>query len=253
VRKLLAMLLVLGALAALLLAYNLAVPVTRCTVQGISRYTVGEFAAAMELNKRQVRLHKLDKPLLARKIHATLPYVRVTAVKRGLGTLRLEVEELPPVFAQEQDGHWWLLAENGKLLERVSKQPEGLLTLSGARLQAPKAGAKARWVNRFTAPGDPALLLAALRESSLWKNITGLRVSTAALPEAVYQDRIRLRFDAAFSQSGADSLELKLETAVQYLLELDAENPEYRGILDASTPGRAYFSPLWEEEAEDDL
>jgi hypothetical protein len=81
----------------------------------------------------------------------------------------------------------------------------------------------------------------------LWPEITGLRVSTAALPDALYQDRIQLRFGAAFAPGGAgEALGDKLRMAEQVLARLDAQNPGNRGLLDLGTPGKATFTPEWE-------
>lgn len=238
--------LALLALGALLALAVLAVPVTRCGIRGETRYSPAEFAAALELDGRAVRLYNLDKPALARKIHAALPYAHVTAVNRGFPALRLAVEELVPVFAQEQGGLWWLLSDGGKLLESAAQPTEGLLLLTGARLQSPRAGYSARWEGAFTAPGDLSLLRAALLESPLWSEITGLRVCAAALPEVLYQDRIRLRLGAVFSQDGGrDTLRQKLRTAEDTIRELDAQNPDFHGIVDVYAPGKAYSTPQW--------
>jgi hypothetical protein len=243
-------LLVLGVPAALLALAVFAIPVTRCELRGASRYSAAEFSEAMRLEEHALRLYNLDKAALALEIHRALPYAHVTAVNRRFPTtVRLKVEELSPMFVQEQDGLLWLISEGGKLLECTQQPQDGLLPLTGARLKSPKEGRGAHWVNAFTAPGDLALLRDALTESPLWPEITGLRISTAALPDAIYQDRVRIRFDSAFSREG--DLGNKIQLAGQILAELEAENPECRGILDLSIPGSSYFTPEWGDGGEE--
>ena len=241
-------LLTLLALGTLLGAAVLVVPVTRCDARGQTRYSAEEFAAAMELGKHGLRLYNLDKQALAGKIHAALPYARVTAIQRGFpNVLHLTVEELVPVFTQEQDGLWWLLSESGRLLEATAQPPSGLMPVTGARLESPRSGLDARWVDAFTAPGDLSLLRDALLESPLWPEITGLRVSTAALPDVLYQGRIRLRLGTVFAQDGGrDTLQQKLRTAEGAIAELNAQNPGYQGVVDVYAPGKAYSTSEWD-------
>ena len=195
-------------------------------------------------------LFTADKAVLARKVHAALPYAHITKISRRLpGTLHLTVEERAPAFAQEQDGLFWLLTQDARLLGVVEEMPEGLMPLTGAQLLEPKAGQRAKWVNAFTVPGDIDVLLACLRESSLWPGVTALRISTAAIPDAVYQDRIRIRFGTATASVESASreavLETKLRMAEESIAKLDAQNPLQRGILDLSTYGKAYFTADW--------
>ncbi|MCL1952092.1 MAG: FtsQ-type POTRA domain-containing protein, partial [Oscillospiraceae bacterium] len=187
---------VLGGLAAL--SVTVLFPVRRCTAEGATRYSADQFARAMELDGAKLNLFTADTAALAERVHAALPYARVVRIARRLpGTLHLIVEERAPAFAQQQGKLWWLLTEDGRLLGTESTMPEGLMPITGAALLKPAAGQRAAWRNAFTAPSDIETLLACLRESSLWPGITGLRISTAATPDAIYQDRIRIRFGTA--------------------------------------------------------
>lgn len=240
---------VLGLAAALSL--TVLFPVRKCEAEGQTSYTAGQFEQAMGIGVVKMNLFTADKAALARKVHAALPYARIVKISRRLpGTLHLTVEERTASFAQEQDGLWWLLTQDARLLGTVEEKPEGLMALTGAPLVEPRAGQRAKWRNAFTTPADIDVLLACLRESSLWPGITALHIATAALPDAVYQDRIRIRFGTAAPtvagtpQEGA--LREKLRMAEEVIAEKDEQNPLQQGILDLSTLGKAYFTADWE-------
>ena len=246
--KLVLALLLLGGLAALSL--TVLFPVRRCTAEGGTRYSVNQFAEAMGIEENKMNLFSADTAALTGKVHAALPYVRVIRISRRLpGTLHLTVEERVPAFAQQQGKLWWLLSEDGRLLGTENAVPEGLMPITGAALLEPVAGQQAAWKNAFTAPHDIAALLACLRESSLWPGISALRVSTAATPDAVYQDRIRIRFGTATPSGSAGQeavLAEKLRMAEEVIAQKDAQNPLQRGVLDLSTYGKAYFTADWD-------
>jgi hypothetical protein len=237
----------LGGIAAL--SVTVLFPVKRCTAEGATRYSVNQFAAAMEIDTANMNLFTADAAALAEQVQAALPYVRVVRISRRLpGTLHLVVEERAAAFAQQQDKLWWLLTEDGRLLGTADGMPEGLMPVTGAPLLDPVAGYRAQWRNAFTAPGDIAALLGCLRESELWGDITALRVSTAAVPDAIYQDRIRIRFGTA-TPTAADNREAvlteKLRLAAASIAEKDGENPLWRGTVDLSIYGTAYFTADW--------
>ncbi|MCL2301114.1 MAG: FtsQ-type POTRA domain-containing protein [Firmicutes bacterium] len=239
---------VLGGLAALSL--TVLFPVRRCTAEGETRYSADRFAEAMEIGAAKMNLFTADTDELTEKIHAALPYARVVKLSRRLpGTLHLVVEERAPAFAQQQGKLWWLLTREGRLLGTENAMPEGLMPITGAALLKPVPGQLAAWKNAFTTPADIAALLACLRESSLWPDITALRISTAAPPDAVYQDRIRIRFGTATPSAAASQeamLAEKLRMAEEVIAEKNAQNPLQRGILDLSTYGKAYFTADWD-------
>jgi len=242
---------VLGGLVALSL--TVLFPVQRCTAEGETRYSADQFAGAMGIEETKMNLFSADTAALTEKVHAALPWVRVVRISRRLpGTLHLTVEERVPAFAQQQDKLWWLLTQEGRLLGTEQAMPEGLMLITGAALLEPKAGRLAAWKNAFTTPADIAALLACLRESSLWPGITALRISTAATPDAIYQDRIRIRFGTATPSGSAGQeavLAENLRMAEEVVAQKDAQNPLQRGILDLSTygkDGKAYFTADWD-------
>ena len=234
----------------LALSLTVLFPVRRCTAEGGTRYTAGQFAEAMGIGRTKMNLFQVDKAALARRAHAALPFIHIVKISRRLpGTLHLVVEERAAAFAQQQDKLWWLMTEEGRLLGTAEEMPEGVMPVTGAPLLDPAPGQRVKWKNAFTTPGDIAVLLGCLRESSLWPDITALRISTAAPPDAIYQDRIRIRFGTAAPSVSGESqeaaLRAKLRMAEATIAEKDEQNPLQRGILDLSIHGRAYFTADW--------
>jgi len=251
-RKFVKLMLALGVLGlTALLSLTVLFPVRQCVTEGRTSYTAEQFERAMGIGFAKMNLFTADKAALARRAHAALPYAHIVKISRRLpGTLHLTVEERTASFAQEQDGLWWLITQDARLLGTAEELPEGLMPLTGAPLVEPLAGRRAKWQNAFTGPADIDVLLACLRESSLMPGVTALRISTAALPDAIYQDRIRIRFGTAAptvagaAQEGA--LREKLRMAEEVIAEKDAQNPLQQGILDLSTYGKAYFTADWD-------
>lgn len=236
----------LGVCAALSL--TVLFPVTGVALEGQTRYAPGEFMRAMALDTVRVNLFRADKERLAALAEKGLPYVHITKVSRQLpGTLRLRVEEYPPFLAQNQDGLWWLIAENGKLLEQAQELPEGVLTLAGPALAKPQAGLYAQWDNALTKPGSLNALLGALRESALWPSVTGLRIGSRDLPDVIYDHRIRLCFRLAMPGEEFPSLQDQLLTAEQALKHQDEQYPGFRGILDLGVRDNTPLTPQWGE------
>ena len=222
-------------------------PLTRCVVVGQTRYSAQDFAAAMQLGEHNYNLFRADIQALIERAEQALPYANIVgATRQPPNALRLEVEELRPGFAQQQGDMWWLIAENGRLLERVETPPQGVLLLRGMPLYEAQPGHIAQWERAFTRAEDMYQLVAALRESALWPYISGLRVSTYTLPDVIYQDRIRIRLGSASPVGGTreHNLRYMFLLAEQVLVHLNAQNPNYRGVLDLSVSGQTPFSPM---------
>jgi hypothetical protein len=242
------LLIIAGVFAAL--AFTVLFPLTRVTIAGETRYSPQNFMNAMRLDEQNLNLLRADVDELIAMAELALPWVRVTGFTRQPpNTLRLQVEELIPAFVQQQDGQWWLIAENGRLLDRVESSPEDVFHLRGMELLEPEPGQNARWEHAFTRPSDLQDLIDALRGSALFPYITGLRVSGYTTPDVIYQDRIRIRFGAV-SPTGAqegDCLRGQFQLAEHVLAQLNAQNPNYRGVLDLGVAGQVPFSPMWGE------
>jgi len=233
-------------------ATALLLPARQFELAGKSRYAVKEYEAAAGLSKARLPLLTADADALIRKMEQALPYANITKITRKLpGTLRLHVQDTKAAFAQQQDEFWWLISEKGVVLERAETPPEGVWTVTGIALEKPTPGKQAKWSSSRASGGALAALMQELRESELKDDITGVRITSGPIPDAIYQGRLRLRFGAPppNAESDEEILREKLRLAKQTITSLNEQNPKQKGVLDLSIMGEAYFSANWDDES----
>ena len=241
-------LLVVGAAAAT--AFLL--PARQFELAGESCYTAKEYEAAAGLAEDRPALLTADTDALIRKMEEALPYANITKITRKLpGTLRLHVRDTRAAFVQRQDEFWWLISEKGIVLERVDAPPEGVWVITGLALEKPTPGQTAKWSGSRASGDALAALMQELRESELKDDITGVRITSGPVPDAIYQGRLRLRFGAPppNAESKEEILREKLRLARQTITSLNEQNPQQKGVLDLSIMGEAYFSTNWDDES----
>jgi len=226
--------------------------VQKFELAGESRYAVKEYEAAAGLADKRLPLLTADTDALIRKMEKALPYANITKISRKPpGTLLLHVQDTKAAFAQRQDEFWWLISEKGVVLERAEAAPDGVWTITGIALEKPAAGKPAKWSNSRASGGSLAALMQELRESELKDDITGVRITSSPVPDAIYQGRLRLRFGAPppNAESEEEILREKLRLARQTITSLNEQNPKQKGVLDLSIMGEAYFSTNWDDES----
>ena len=237
-------------LAGAVVATALLLPVRQCEIVGQTRYAAKEYEAAIGLPARRIGLIRANIGALTKEIEGKLPYADVTSIRPAFPTtLRLYVKDKQAVFSQRYGTHWWLVSETGQLLELTAAlPPAGSLTVTGLELEKPKTGQQANWKGSRAAGRTLSVLMQELRRAELAMEITGIRVTSGPVPDAVYQNRLRLRFGAPppGAESEAEILREKLRLARQTIAALDAKNPGQQGVLDLSIMGEAYFSAGWE-------
>jgi hypothetical protein len=160
----------------------------------------------------------------------------------------VSIEELQPAFAQQMDEQWWVISSCGMVIESLPVRPEQAIRIVGRPLLEPQVGQPAQWENTATAPQDLQEMHDALRESPLWRQVSGLRMSGYRLPDVIVQGRIRVRFGTALHVGSAVDISLadRLALSEQVLRQLDEQNPNYRGVLDLSVQGQVPFTPNWD-------
>jgi cell division protein FtsQ len=108
-------------------------------VSGNSRYTQEEVVAATGIQVED-NLFRLNKFKIAEGLRANLPYIEAVNIRRRMpDTILINVIETAPVAAVNSGGVWWLMNENGKLLERVDS-PGTYTQVTGLVLLSPSEG-----------------------------------------------------------------------------------------------------------------
>ena len=228
----------------------LLLPAQKFELAGKSRYSAKDYETAAGLTKERLALLTADTDALIRKMENALPYANITKITRKPpNTLVLHVQDTKPAFAQKQDERWWLISEKGVLLEQADAPPEGVWIVTGIALEQPAAGQQAQWTKSRTSGSALASLMEELRKSELKDHITGVRITSGPVPDAIYQNRLRLRFGAPPPNAEAkdEILREKLRLAGQTIAKMDEQSAQQKGVLDLSFMGRAIFSTNWND------
>lgn len=113
--------------------------VSQIEVQGNSRYSREEIIDIAGVRPGD-NLFALGSTRISRELQSRLPYIRSVSVRRKLpNTVVISVTESRALAALEHGGAWWLLDEDGKLLERTSG-PGSAAPVTGVTPLAPAVG-----------------------------------------------------------------------------------------------------------------
>lgn len=134
--KALSTVLILGAVAAACLIFF---RVSQVEVVGNSRYSAQEIIDVAGV-KPGDNLFAVRSGRLSWELQSRLPYIRAVSVRRVLpNTLTISVTEGEALAAVSGGGSWWLLDEDGKILENAAT-PGGYARVSGITPLAPAVG-----------------------------------------------------------------------------------------------------------------
>lgn len=118
------------------------IDLSKTTVSGMEKYTAQQVIDASGLLNGE-NLLTFSRPSAASKIIKALPYVK--SVRFGIklpDTVNIEIVELEVTYAAEADDGWYLLAADGRIVEKT-EAPGDHPRILGVRLDVPKLGEKA--------------------------------------------------------------------------------------------------------------
>ena len=121
------------------------VAVDGVTVTGSGHYSIETIVEASGIRKGDSLLG-INKPRVSSRIITKLPYIKSVRIGIKLpGTVNIEVEELDVVYSiAEQDGTWWFVTSDGKLVEKTDAARASEFTkILGVHLDMPVAGQQA--------------------------------------------------------------------------------------------------------------
>jgi len=136
---------VILAAVAVVIALTLFFKVGDIEVTGNSRYSAEEIAAATGVEPGD-NLILLNRYGIQQKLFVDLPYIKEARIYPTLpATLSVEVVETTAVAAIPGAGAYWLISQDGKLLEAVDEtRAKDYLEIYGLEVDAPAAGQEAR-------------------------------------------------------------------------------------------------------------
>lgn len=136
---------VLAVVLALVFGMSIFFKVKTVTVSGAEKYTPWQVREASGIQEGE-NLLGVSQARLSSLIRSKLPYVERVRIGIKLpDTVNIEIKELDVVYAVEaQDGTWWLMRSDGRLVEKTNAADAGSSTkLLGVQLTAPAVGEQA--------------------------------------------------------------------------------------------------------------
>lgn len=136
---------VLAVVLALVFGMSIFFQVETVKVAGADKYTPYQIKEASGIENGD-NMFGLSKSTISSRIMQKLPYVGSVQVGLSLpGTVNIQVEELTVTYAvTDQDGGWWLMASNGKVLEKINGGDATAYTnILGVTLDFPKTSQQA--------------------------------------------------------------------------------------------------------------
>jgi len=194
---------VILAAVAVVIALTLFFKVGDIEVTGNSRYSAEEIAAATGVEMGD-NLILLDRFGIQQRLFVDLPYIKEARINPNLpSTLSVEVVETKAVAALPGAGVYWLISQDGKLLEAVDgTQAQDYLDITGLEADTPAAGQEVQ----LTEDSPISLsrlkeLLAALSERQLLARADSLDMTSEDTLVINYDGRFRVEmyYSADFS------------------------------------------------------
>ena len=195
------------------------------SVSGNGRYTAEEITAACGVVEGD-NLILLDKYQVAQRIYDAFPYITEVRISRSFPDgLNIEITETHAALAIETAGTWWLVSENGKVLENVEDdRTQGYLLLLGMFAPEIAAGKPLELSPDGTITAERVLeLVRGLRSRDMLEKTACIDASDEKTLVLGYEDgrfEVLLGYDADFS--------LKLDHMKQIV---DGLEPNETGII----------------------
>lgn len=136
---------VLAVVLALVFGMSIFFQVETVKVAGVEKYTAYQIREASGVQDGDNMLG-LNKSAISSRIMQQLPYVGSVRVGISLpGTVNIQIEELTVTYAiADQEGAWWLMASNGKIVDKISGGDAANYTnIIGVTLADPKLAEQA--------------------------------------------------------------------------------------------------------------
>lgn len=234
----------------------------KTTVSGMEKYTAQQIIDASGLLDGE-NLLTFSRPSAASRIIKALPYVK--SVRFGIklpDTVNIEIVELEVTYAAEADDGWYLLAADGRIVEKT-EEPDKHPRILGIHLEAPKQGEKAVAREQAHSATDadgniiPVTVTGAKRLQTALDIACYLEdnrvIGTVRIIDVEDMGNIALRYsDSQDGKQGYDVLlgnDTDLSGKISNMKQAIAQLGELgSGILDLSDPSRFTFEEIEEKD-----
>ncbi len=218
---------------AAVLAMTVFFNVDTITVEGATKYTEQEIIAGMDIEKGD-NLYLWNKMKTADSLKVQFPYLKTVQIRRHLpADLVVTVTESTPVIAVPTNGVFYLISEEGKILEQVPTSQD-LPVVTGAAMTDVKPGDT---LNPMSDVGVSALLqvMEVLLETDMLAETDLVNIQSLMDIHISYQKRFDIQIGAL------EQLEHRLRFA-QAVIK-DRLSPSDVGRLYWDKKGRMHFVP----------
>ena len=133
---------VVAVVLALVLGMAIFFKVKDVKVSGTEKYSAWDVQQASGIHQGD-NLLTINKAKVAARIKTELPYVKSVRISITLpDTVNIQIEELTVLYSvQASDGTWWLMAADGKVVEKITEADAANHTkIVGVRIADPKPG-----------------------------------------------------------------------------------------------------------------
>ncbi|MBR3704032.1 MAG: FtsQ-type POTRA domain-containing protein [Oscillospiraceae bacterium] len=183
-------------------ALTLFFKVEKVSVSGNSRYSAEEIIAVCGVEQGD-NLVLLDKYAIAQRLYTQLPYITDVRINRSFPDgLTVEVTETHAALAIESGGAWWLVSEDGKIVDATDTQgAESYLVLRGMNAQEMAIGAQLTFAAQdHMSTQRLKELVAALSERGMLERTQSIDAGDSEILRIGYEGRfdVELYYDADF-------------------------------------------------------
>lgn len=211
--------------------------INKFDVQGNTHYSADEIIAASGLHTGQnmFRLNKFD---IIENLKSSLPYLSDVTIRRKLpSSMQISVAESQPFAYISQQGSFYIIDENLKVLEAATEPQTGIPEIKGLIIESVQTG------QQLTAADGAEQTLLKLTQSMKanfgTENVTSVNAESIYELSFVYDGRVTVML------GGAERLDDKLRLT-RYVID---ENPsKEHAEIDVSSGKKAYYRSVAVEE-----
>ena len=182
-------------------ALTLFFKVDQVIVSGNSRYSQDEIIDLSGVRQGD-NLILLNKYQIAKKLYTQLPYITDVRVNRNLpDKLLVEVTETQAALAIHSGGAWWLISENGKVLDTAEPEDvEGYLILQGVAAEGIAIGQQLTLAEGNLSTERLLEMVAALSERGMLERTDSVDATDGEILHIGYDGRfdVELYYNADF-------------------------------------------------------
>ena len=185
----------------------------------------------------------------ARNVTDSLPYVRKTKIGFEIpDTLVIYIDNEVASSSIKSDGAYYLVSEDGTILEKVDKKPDNLMFVNAPKLKSTEIGERVEFEEKSYTDAMQDINESITTHN--YEDITGINIQKLTNITITYDNRIVIKIGVP------EKIDYKLRTAFTIIKEkLDPNNARtIRGVLNVSgvtESKKSYFTEVTAEDDED--